>query len=443
MERYINLTTEIEKTIWEKGIFIFDTSSICAMYSLNQAARESISQIVATLKHRIWIPGHVQYEYTKNRIEVINETIKKSQSQFNVERKFQESYDLLQNFLDKVNKGDFLPYFKEDIFEEIKENIKNSKEEYNSACKLIKAELKARTEELKAIKENDCILNAFNAIEHGNEFSYHTILEIVKDGAFRYSHKIPPGYMDEEDKLGTQRYGDLIIWKEIIAYSKSKSLPVIYICNDLKEDYYDPDNQNETPRHELIKEFVDETGQLFWMYPLSSFLEKLKEHYKADADTLPLFDGLETVVGVLKRKERLAYLRCRRRSGIILKCDKCDYEFDIYSDELNYDWEEEGEYERGMGVEKECVSYEYCRCPHCESQIDLMLSVWEYPLGAFNYQSIEAEGAEVIKGINLENKIDFYIEDEECVRCGKNAPIDELGLCSDCRYTYDKMMKED
>ena len=250
--------------------------------------------------------------------------------------------------------------------------------------------------------------------------------------------------MDEEDKIGTQRYGDLIIWKEIIAYSRSKSLPIIYICNDLKEDYYDPENKTiDIPRHELIKEFIDETGQLFWMYTLSSFLEKLKEHYKDDADALPLFDGLEAVVEVLKRKERLAYLRSRRRSGIVLKCDTCDYEFDVYADELTFEWEEEGESERGMGTEKEYVSYEFCRCPHCDSQINLYLSVWEYPVGAFNYQTIEADGAEVIKGINLEDKINFYVEDTECVRCGENAPIDELGLCSDCRYTYDKMMKED
>ena len=444
MDRYINLTPEIEKTIWEKGVFIFDTSSICEMYKLNQASRESVSHIISTLKNRIWIPGHVQYEYTKNRIEVINETIKKSQSQFNTDKKFTEAYDLLDNFIGKVNKGDFLPYFKEEIFNTIKESIQKSKEEYKSASKLIKDELKARTEELKAIKDNDCILNAFSNVEHGQEFSYHTILEIVKEGAFRYPHKIPPGYMDEEGKIGTQRYGDLIIWKEIIAYSRSKSLPIIYICNDLKEDYYDPENKTiDIPRHELIKEFIDETGQLFWMYPLSSFLEKLKEHYKDDADTLPLFEGLEAVVGVLKRKEKLAYLRSRRRSGIVLKCDKCDYEFDVYSDELNYDWTEEGESERGMGIEKEYVSYEYCKCPNCESQINLILSVWEYPMGAFNYQSIEAEGGEVIKEINHENKIDFYIEDIECVRCGESAPLDDLKLCPDCRHTYDKMMKED
>ena len=109
MDRYIKLTPEIEKAIWEKGVFIFDTSSICAMYSLNQAARDSISQIILALKNRIWTPGHVQYEYSKNRIEVINETIKKSQSQFNTDKKFTEAYDLLDNFIGKVNKGDFLP----------------------------------------------------------------------------------------------------------------------------------------------------------------------------------------------------------------------------------------------------------------------------------------------------------------------------------------------
>ena len=179
MDRYINLTPEIEKTIWEKGIFIFDTSSICEMYKLNQAARESVSHIITYLKNRIWIPGHVQYEYSKNRIEVINETIKKSLSEFNTDTKFTQAYTLLDNFIGKVNKGDFLPYFREEIFGKIKESIQKSKEEYKSAYKLIKDELKARTEELKAIKDNDCILNAFSNVEHGQEFSYHTIFDYI------------------------------------------------------------------------------------------------------------------------------------------------------------------------------------------------------------------------------------------------------------------------
>lgn len=49
-------------------------------------------------------------------------------------------------------------------------------------------------------------------------------------------------------------------------------------CNDLKEDgcHLVSDQKNELrpngPRRELIKEFKDCTGQVFWMYSPASFL---------------------------------------------------------------------------------------------------------------------------------------------------------------------------
>ncbi len=37
-------------------------------------------------------------------------------------------------------------------------------------------------------------------------------------------------------KKGFQKYGDLIIWKEILRYSSVQKKTIILICNDKKED---------------------------------------------------------------------------------------------------------------------------------------------------------------------------------------------------------------
>ena len=37
-------------------------------------------------------------------------------------------------------------------------------------------------------------------------------------------------------------------------------------------------------------------------------------------------------------------------------------------------------------------------CPNCGNEIKVNLYVWEYPVGAINYQEEECEGANIIQG---------------------------------------------
>ena len=94
-----------------------------------------------------------------------------------------------------------------------------------------------------------------------NHFLFKKLFEIIKEGEVRYRNMLPPGYMDDNEvykkKKGFQKYGDLIIWKEILRYSSVQKKPIILICNDKKEDWFNADKKSEleSPRHELLKEF--------------------------------------------------------------------------------------------------------------------------------------------------------------------------------------------
>ena len=60
---------------------------------------------------------------------------------------------------------------------------------------------------------------------------------IVNEGKLRYEFQIPPGYQDLKEKIGTQIFGDLIVWKQILSHAKAINKNVIFICNDLKIDW--------------------------------------------------------------------------------------------------------------------------------------------------------------------------------------------------------------
>lgn len=64
---------------------------------------------------------------------------------------------------------------------------------------------------------------------------------------------------------------------------------------------------------------------------------------------------------------------------------------------ISYDWSEfvissdVVDEDRGMGAETEhtieCYDFE---CPHCHQTFNVFGSVWEYPVGAYNYHELNA-----------------------------------------------------
>lgn len=88
-----------------------------------------------------------------------------------------------------------------------------------------------------------------------------------KEALRRFDAKIPPGYKDKG------RPGDYLIWAEMKDKAKSAQLPVLFVTDDNKEDWWARhDGKTLGPRPELRHEFFEATGQLFYAYSPSRFL---------------------------------------------------------------------------------------------------------------------------------------------------------------------------
>ena len=70
----------------------------------------------------------------------------------------------------------------------------------------------------------------------------------------------------------------MIVWKQTILHCKEQAKSVIFITDDHKPDWWDKTDGKHTPRKELIKEFLDGTGQGIIIYDSRKFLEYAKQN---------------------------------------------------------------------------------------------------------------------------------------------------------------------
>lgn len=436
---------ESEKILWRDAVIVFDTCALGDIYALSTDTQVDFVDILKLLKDRIWIPSCVQKEFDNHHDEFRYAPIVERYSRLReiVEQGNQYKKDLTEG-ISKLDDATSHPYLDVDAYEEISAISKQITQGIERFQTIIHEQRNKRKAEIKATAQlGDSLYTLLPELEHGRALSRKELIEIAQEGHARYECLIPPGFEDLK-KPGIAKYGDLIIWKEIIRCAKEKQKPIIFISDDCKPDW---DAQIEgksagEPRPELVAEFQEETGLLFWKYTLEQMIEKLKEYYSSRELTLKLYSLLDDVKYQLQLVNDFKKALDKDKNCMLLKCKSCGREFEVAESELYLEWEPKETTERPMGAEHEFFATETIECPHCGRASDVEMRVWEYPEGIINEQSIEATNAEVLREMDLSKaskSFDTHIG--YCEECGAYRYIhpNKFGLCDDC---YDRKWKE-
>ena len=439
------MDSEKESKLWKNGVFIFDTSAIGALYGLIPSSQEVMMGILNKFADRTWIPAQVLYEYMKNREKMIMNPCEEhyQNPKAVINSGLIDSFD---TYLMDFENEDFHP----NMSTEALDKLKAFRDELNNILKevkkIIKKEHSKQIDRITKIKEDDKILDAINNLPHGNPFMVSDVLEIIKEGELRYRNTIPPGYMDSGDKKGTQIYGDLIIWKEVLLYAKDNKKDIIFVCDDVKGDWYIADEKKKlfTPRHELLKEFHDVTGKECWIYPLRFFIEKLEQYHKSK-EILPLFRGLDAIKASLENSEKKHLMKTLSTDSFLVRCDNCGNSIEVVSDDIDWEWECLGGDERSMGTENQYIAEHDIDCPNCGNEVHITFNVWEYPVGAYNYSDIEIDGGTLETDFDFQDKAKPIFEEDEvvCYKCGRHGSVGEEGLCSECLDEQERILTSD
>jgi septum formation topological specificity factor MinE len=264
---YYKLTEREIEEIWSSGFICLDTNVLFNIYRYSEETRRELLKVIKKYSSKLWLTNHSAFEFQKNRIAVITK-------QMEIYDETIKTLNTLQNDILKNIKS---PHLSKPVHQKFEKTLKET----------IK-DLEKKKEFYKKLLNNDTILSKISTIFHkkiGNSLTNEELSEIEKDGEVRYKKSIPPGYKDKDKK--ENKFGDLIIWKELIKKSKEDKKSFIFIVDDLKEDWWlRVKGQTISPRQELSQELFKECGQCFHLYTSDRFLEFESKTDKVKQNTI-------------------------------------------------------------------------------------------------------------------------------------------------------------
>jgi hypothetical protein len=255
---YVPTKTDLEQ-LWTTCLFCFDANVLLNLYHYSKPTQDAFLNVLTSLGDRIWLPHQAGFEYQQLRCNIIL-------------RELTPYNDITANL------------------RRIEETLKNSPAEHpfvkpetvtrfkRMATGLLK-ELTEAQEALRALLKTDPILDRLTVLfdsRTGDPYSAERLKEIAKDGDARNDAGLPPGYCDKGKDLN--KYGDLIIWMQILDKAKAEKRGIIFVTNDEKPDWWN--KRLGGPRSELRSEMKSAADAACYFYTATDFVEQAKDYLK-------------------------------------------------------------------------------------------------------------------------------------------------------------------
>ncbi|MBV4487022.1 DUF4935 domain-containing protein [Pseudomonas sp. SWRI153] len=255
--------TERRENLWKNCFFVFDTNVLTSIYKRSDDARDALYKVIGSLGDRLWIPYQVIHELLDNRASIAH-------AQAGLYSAAIEDLTAVLDSFDSATKHPFLPEVLHKEFVNVSKRVigeLEAKRDFHDS-RLTVDDVKATLAEMLKGKI-------------GARYSEEKLKSIIAEGEKRYANRIPPGFEDINKHKGStvfsevcKRYGDLIIWKQVIEKAKEEHRPVIFVTGEQKDDWWHRHGGKTIgPLPRLIEEFTEEAGEDFFLYSHHQFLD--------------------------------------------------------------------------------------------------------------------------------------------------------------------------
>ncbi|MEA1006691.1 hypothetical protein FOA26_10290 [Bacillus velezensis] len=266
--------------IWINSVVILDANVLLNLYRYSKETSKKLLSLLKKSQERLWLPHQIALEFHLNRTNVILDQ--------------QTSYEKIESILSKKSieietslKKELSTYRKKHVTLSIDSIIDQVKESINTLI----SEIKQEKEDHPKLLRNDHIKAEITDIfedKVGKPYEKKRLDELSKEAEQRYKLEIPPGYKDASKKgakfyngeIILEKYGDYILWQQIMDFAKEKQTNIIFITDDDKEDWwYYSKGKTIGPRSELLNEFSNKTNQEFYMFKPEVFMKQAGKVY--------------------------------------------------------------------------------------------------------------------------------------------------------------------
>jgi len=254
---YFTPSQEEFNGIWGECLFGFDASVLLGLYRSSADTQDVFFRILELVADRIFLPNQAAAEYLRNRLGVISirsDSYKRIREESN---KFANAIGLLVQEQSPPRGA------------EIAAIAKKAADQIGTIIE------SAAKDEPDRLRSDDLLtrLEALFETKTGEGYPDSMLKEIFEEGARRYEQRIPPGYKDDK-KAEPDKYGDLLIWFQLIDKAKVEQKPIIFVTRDAKEDWWLQHREESFgPRPELRQEMAVKAGVQFYMYTAPRFFE--------------------------------------------------------------------------------------------------------------------------------------------------------------------------
>ncbi|WP_311946935.1 PIN-like domain-containing protein [Halomonas piscis] len=284
------------KKVWDTCIFVFDANILLNFYRYSDSARREFLQLLEKIKDRVWLPHRAAEEYLSNRLSVIDQQ----------ERSYDDTVKAIGSLQSDLENARQHPFVSQ-------KTMKKVEQIFSLLCDELAENKGVHTKRITEDEIKESISSIFSD-NVGMPYSKEELERIISDGEERYRQKIPPGFKDGSKSSDSEifseqcrKYGDLIVWNQVIDKSIDSKKPIILVTDDKKEDWWEKfKGKTVGPRPELVEEFREKAENSFYMYQADRFLELARENLNEKVS-----DEIVQEIREVRRRDRLAVKRMR------------------------------------------------------------------------------------------------------------------------------------
>lgn len=354
---YYPLGDEEVKDVWAHAHIILDANVLLDLYRWSEASRDSFLNTLVSLDTRLWIPHQVAQEFHQNRIRSI----------IGQAKLYTPAISNLRGRLHDLDKPRSHPFLSEELRGKFESIVKEVIDEHEGSKKA-----------LLQTKENDKILESLTKLYEGRVGSSYGTDDLKKmyvEAEKRFKLRIPPGFKDIKKDI-PYRYGDYILWRQILDFAKSKNKPVIFVTQDDKSDWWvkDDDGSIISCRPELRLEMFEYAKQKLMVLNSLQFIEQATKYLDASFSA-DLPDEIQRSIASVKEEKSPARTLIEQSTGPVNQTDAPDdgsahiylhtvHDTDCLTLSMNRHWLNEGE--RPEIILRNLVSYRTRVLSHIE-----------------------------------------------------------------------------